>query len=1264
MANGSGIGPQEINELIDKINKLTTAMENGLIGGKDGGGMYPFWRRKQKDEIFASFEELSKMERAYYHDMREKRKKELNDEIRDLENALNTLKSKRKKGQRKSFEESTNEKLLKEKKQEQKASQKNDNYYYDYKTNHIGSRGAWDRMSKKERAEWGSFNRFEQEGQFRSNSKRRRKLSESIYESGLGDTKFGRYAQSLISRTERMQDYGRFAGSISNKLGGAAAKMAAKGGKGAAVAAKGLGMFSKGLGTVSKLMGGPYVAAILAVIDALKAISAAVNEYKLYTAEMYQYQTKQEQLQYEKSKQTYTLENQLKIEQESYNGDMQLKMLDTQGATMLEALRITTEQYVKGVETAIGPLTKGINQSAYDAANARIDAAANIEKLGLHQKQREQDYRLYGEQRGLQYEGKKASINADIGIAEAQYTTGSRQLAFEQGLNASNRYVQNGLMGRDAKNEALVSDGYTISDGNRAGGKLVTGEDKNVITNIHDVGLQSDYQFGSGRAFLEEFGLDFGRQGDIAQARNKLEYQNQILTQTADWAKTTIDAEYQLEQTKKDYAVQVANKQLDIETQKKEIVIDAATEVKKTWLQLAQKTEQFVEQFDRVANNLGKNYGYTNARQLKAFQKQHLNAANDVTVFGKSYEDIAKLQQTYIETTGRNKLFSRSDNRSITALGEYLGDDGLAANYAAEMEIFNAGVAGSVDMLDKVLQDVNRIGLNGRKYTKTLVDSLKLAQKYNFKGGTENLMKMAKWAENTRFNMNALGGMLDKISEGGLEGVITQGAQFQVLGGQAAMNADPFAMMFERYADPEAFAKRMQDMTKGYGSLDRTTGETTFSGTEQMLMEQLAKIQGRSVEDVMNEVRARNKKEVVSKQLNGNFDEDEQSYISNVATYNKKTRQFEVKVQGKNGQYENKEVSQLTKEDLENLMPEKHDERMEDYMQTIVDLLGKMTGEENREKIDMTIATYEDVINNYAARLKQAYESYNKNRDIYIQKAKEGMEEATRAFSDYIKIFEDGNKDVQTAEDNITQQANAIGTALENTAKIINEANSKINGDYTPPDSSNQRINSSDPNSGNYRTPAATRQKLERALSMSRAIVQGAAASLKQANDSIQNRSFSGRMLATARQGTVFEKNTAVPFGSSTNQSDSILNPNNKSFTMTGKKTVKINDGLVQSDPKDVAIFAKEGGVIGNFLDKLYNDVHSSMGGRSIQLDTINIQISGSLDLSSGGQSVNIINELQNNPILLRTLSRMLTEQLSKALNGGRGSLPMSIGNV
>ena len=235
-----------------------------------------------------------------------------------------------------------------------------------------------------------------------------------------------------------------------------------------------------------------------------------------------------------------------------------------------------------------------------------------------------------------------------------------------------------------------------------------------------------------------------------------------------------------------------------------------------------------------------------------------------------------------------------------------------------------------------------------------------------------------------------------------------------------------------------------------------------------MLMEQLAKIQGRSVEDVMNEVRARNKKEVVSKQLNDNFDDDEQSFISNLATYNKKTGQFEVKVKGENGQYETKDVNQLTKEDLQNLMPEKHEERMEDYMQTVVDLLGKISGEENREKLDMAGATFSDVLKNYADRIQEAYNSYNANREKYIEEAKKGMNEATKAFHDYIGIFENGNQDVQAAENKIIQQAASIGSALENTAKIINEANGRINGSYTPPNSSKQRISSSNIYSGNY----------------------------------------------------------------------------------------------------------------------------------------------------------------------------------------------------
>ena len=629
----------------------------------------------------------------------------------------------------------------------------------------------------------------------------------------------------------------------------------------------------------------------------------------------------------------------------------------------------------------------------------------------------------------------------------------------------------------------------------------------------------------------------------------------------------------------------------------------------------------------------------------------------DAAIFGKDYEDLARLKANYIETTGRNKQFAQTDNRSMMALGKYLGDDGLAASYASEMEIFNTGVADSVDMLHNVLQDVNRIGLNGRKYTKTLVDSLKLAQKYNFKGGTENLMKMAKWAENTRFNMNSLGGMLDKISEGGLEGVITQGAQLQVLGGHAAMNADPIAMMFERYADPEAFAKRMQDMTKGYGSLDRTTGETTFSGTEQMLMENIAKAQGRSVEDVMNEVRARNKKEVVEKQLLGDFNDEEKSFISNLANYDKKSGQFKVKVKDGN-RYVDTDVSQLTKDDIDKLMPEKHDERMEDYMQTIVDLLAKMTGETKSEQVTLMGDNWETRQENYKERLLTAQNNFAANHEYFNAKIKEFSEFITKSHQGYIDMFAKGNDEANSAIAEIKDKANKIGSALLDTSEIINEANKKIEkllGLYT---TSKNDTEIQKQTNWKYIKDTYGRMHVQK-------FENGEWVEDEDETRKYQRLQVQKKNMNKTSDGILSSNNTPIISNASnvTPIHDGIVTNNNKPMVSQATNVTKINDGLVQSDPKDVAIFAKEGGVIGNFLDKLYNDVHSSMGG-GVQLDTINVQISGSLDLSSGGQSVNIINELQNNPILLRTLSRMLSEQLSNALNGGRGSLPISIGNV
>ena len=156
--------------------------------------------------------------------------------------------------------------------------------------------------------------------------------------------------------------------------------------------------------------------------------------------------------------------------------------------------------------------------------------------------------------------------------------------------------------------------------------------------------------------------------------------------------------------------------------------------------------------------------------------------------------------------------------------------------------------------------------------------------------------------------------------------------------------------------------------------------------------------------------------------------------------------------------------------------------------------------------------------------------------------------------------------------------------------------------------------------------------------------------------------------------------------------SDSIVTSNNKQILTSAAKVTPINDGNVQlakSDPKDTAIFAKTGGpfdtlfndVFGRIND-VYNEVHGntssdvipteplgkdaifaespsisaqSINDGKVQIDPVNIKIDGKLELANNnGQTVDIISELNNNPMLLRAISDMIVQNISTKYYGGR----------
>lgn len=77
------------------------------------------------------------------------------------------------------------------------------------------------------------------------------------------------------------------------------------------------------------------------------------------------------------------------------------------------------------------------------------------------------------------------------------------------------------------------------------------------------------------------------------------------------------------------------------------------------------------------------------------------------------------------------------------------------------------------------------------------------------------------------------------------------------------------------------------------------------------------------------------------------------------------------------------------------------------------------------------------------------------------------------------------------------------------------------------------------------------------------------------------------------------------------------------------------------------------------------HDTGTSMTSPSTLDKPIDVNVHGDITLKSeNGQSYDISRAIENDPLLIRTISQLITKHMSSALNGGRGTLPIAIGNV
>lgn len=1146
---------------------------------------------------------------------------------------------------------------------------------------------------------------------YQEKTERLNNASTAIAHSGLGNTALGRTAQNALNRQQNMSSLGNFGNMLNNPASGQAASIGQSlfgMGKAGKAATSMLSGFGKGLSKISNIFGGPLLTALSFLIDALKAAAEAYNEWQKLTAEFIRYQTEMEKIAYEEEKQKRTLETEISVEKINYMGEMALKALETQSENLLELTDIQLKAMTKSFEIGTGALTKGVNQTAYDAASAAIEHGAATQKYNVHQELRERQLELFGNKRSKEAEQKIASSTADMYVAEvnaeAQRITAATNLENKQigyaakagsdltSLNLVGAGANALMAGRNAENNTTTE---VVGKGNV---NPVTGKAVDVETyKAHGVDKINDVRTSS-RAMIEAavmgaFGSDAS--GMIEENAARVENATEQLKRDADYIKVSTDLQYKKELAEISTQTALAEKQADVTAKMAEKQIEAAEAIQKNWLAVTQAIEEWQSKFEKTFNDISQNIGMNNRGLMMNYQQSQFALIKSVAEsFGMTDEDVAAIQKGYTDNTGRNGILSKMDMRQLAALGTNMGDTGIAAQYASEMDIFNHSVEESVDLLGDALNKVNRIGLNGRKYTKDVVANLKLAQKYNFKGGIQGFMNMARWAEKTRFNIASIGSMVDKVQEGGLEGVITQSAGFQVLGGHAAMNSDPLGMMFDAWADPEAYAKRMQDMTKGFGTVDRKTGETKFNINESMQMAQIAKLQGRSVEEVRGEVMDRNKRDFIKNNLTAeqkrNLSEEEKDYLGTVAKYNANTQRYEAKIwdEGQKA-YVARDVNELTAEDLKNVMPEDHQERMETWVSDIASAVKKMDAEKIWESADVASATYKQTLDSFNTRLNEMHTSYLNTREEAIKNIGTMQNTIENSVKGYLEQYANNlNNDSSAVAGQMTEVKNAandIAGTLETVADLIADAGREV-GQELADLVGEENIRRNYP-------------KLDDALRATDVHVEAHASVRKDRNkadvESAETRGLrnSPRDPRNLTPKEFVEKYVYQIPVQSTN--DAVVSGKGEPLAMGARKVVPINDGVLAMGRSDDSALVKapnrevdnylnglgakimglydvavkqqktDGSVLpdsARIMDDSWNEPSERVSREnrpsdnfaSNQPQNMNLKVSGSVMLECDGQQINIIEQLKNDPIAIRKFTEMLSYQFSSNANGGK----------
>jgi hypothetical protein len=333
-------------------------------------------------------------------------------------------------------------------------------------------------------------------------------------------------------------------------------------------------------------------------------------------------------------------------------------------------------------------------------------------------------------------------------------------------------------------------------------------------------------------------------------------------------------------------------------------------------------------------------------RSMGGGKKEYDNMYNSVTkvaetttMWGVGVKDLAIMQQGYSEAIGRTVSLTEDGYKAMAGMAEGTGlGKEFAIGMASEMDKFNISAVKSSKIVENTMNMAAKLGVNGAAALKSLQTNLKLAQRFNFKGGIAGLAKLAIEATRLKLDMDGIAGMADKVFRP--EGAIEMAAELTTMGGKFAALGDPMQLMFKARNDPAEFAKNIGKASAEFVEFNKTTGEFNIKGgLAADRMREISKITGISVEKLQEMAEAEQKVQEVGKTLQGGmFNEKDSALISSMANF-EEGKGWVINIKG-----QDKLVKDLRKTDManiesENLLLEERAKEARTFDETLMDLI-------------------------------------------------------------------------------------------------------------------------------------------------------------------------------------------------------------------------------------------------------------------------------------------------------------------------------------